>query len=211
MDDLFPDSLHPRAIGFDAIRYAVPVFFAIYPSAEDRSRVVSWQRRVCRLLASPGFTPQRPELLHISVAACGAPRRQRQPLAEALRLAAERFVCAPFDLTLEATARFGRDGRAFVAVADPAGTRAVHGLRIALADAQKPFGLNGSRAMSEPHLTLGYRDDLPDERRPVEPIRLRVDTVDLIVSWMGRAEHLHLDRWRLTDSSEPTSHADGCH
>lgn len=196
MDDLFPDSLHPEAVGFDAVPCVVPVFFAIYPMAHDLPRIAKWQRRVCQSLG-PGMVLRPPELLHISVAACGTPRQLRQPLAEALRSAAERFVFPPFDITLETTTPFG-DGRAFVAVANPAGIRAVHGLRMALAGAQKPFGLMGSRAKDTPHLTLGYCDDLPAERRPVEPIRFRVAAVDLVASHVGDSKHEHLQPWRLT-------------
>ena len=75
--------------------------------------------------------------------------------------------------------------------------RDVHGLRLALADAQKPFGLSGSRGMSEPHMTLGYRDNLPVQRQSVEPISFRVEAVDLVVSNLGHTEHLHQARWSL--------------
>lgn len=74
--------------------------------------------------------------------------------------------------------------------------RDVHGLRLALADAQKLFGLAGSRGASEPHMTLGYRDNLPVERQAVEPINFRVE-VDLVVSNFGHSEHLHIGHWLL--------------
>ena len=198
MDDLFPASLAPDAIGFDAIRHMAPTFFAIYPPAKDLPRIVEWQQRVCRQFKLPCITPRPPHLLHVSVAACGTSKQQRQPLDAALKSAAECFSCPSFELTLEVSARFGGDDRAFVVVADVAGARHVHELRLALADAQKPFGLSGSRGMSEPHLTLGYRDNLPAERRPVEPISFRVEAVDLVVSNMGHSEHLHIARWPLT-------------
>jgi RNA 2',3'-cyclic 3'-phosphodiesterase len=197
VEDLFPDSLDPRSIGFGAIRLMAPMFFAIYPLEEDLHRIVEWQHRMCRLVAPPSVDLRPPALLHISVAACGAPKQQRQPLELALRSAAQRFSCSPFELTLNATARFGKDSRAFVAVTDEASARHVHWLRLALADAQKPFGLSGARGMSEPHLTLGYRDNLPAERRPVEPICFRVEAVDLVVSDVGRSKHLHIARWPL--------------
>jgi 2'-5' RNA ligase len=198
VDDLFPGLLAPNVIGFGAIRHMAPIFFAIYPPKRDLSRIVDWQRSLCQRIEPPDVTLRPPQLLHISVALCGTPKQQRQPLEIALQSAAERFSCPSFELTLEATARFGEDGRAFVAVADAMGARHVHGLRLALADAQKPFGLSGPRGMSEPHLTLGYRDGLPAERRPVEPIRFRVDAVDLVVSNTGHSEHLHFARWLLT-------------
>jgi 2'-5' RNA ligase len=197
VNDLFPCSLAPRAIGFDVLPHVAPVFFAIYPSADDLSRVVAWQNRVCRLLEPPAIARRPPELLHISVALCGTSRRRRQPLASALRLAEERFAHPAFDLTLVALARFGADGRACVAVADAAGTRCVDDLRVALADAQAPLGLKGSRAKSEAHLTLGYRDRLPDLRREIEPMRLRVEAVDLVLSHVGESHHTRLARWRL--------------
>jgi 2'-5' RNA ligase len=174
-----------------------PTFFAIYPPAKDLPRIVEWQQRVCRQFKLPCITPRPPHLLHVSVAVCGTSKQQRQPLDAALKSAAECFSCLSFELTLEVSARFGGDDRAFVVVADVTGARHVHELRLALADAQKPFGLSGSRGMSEPHLTLGYRDNLPAERRPVEPISFRVEAVDLVVSNMGHSEHLHIARWPL--------------
>jgi 2'-5' RNA ligase len=198
VNDLFPASLQPQTLGFDAVPRAVPVFFAIYPSADELPRVAAWQRRVCQMLAAPGFTLRPSELLHVSVAACGVPRQQREPLARALQLASQRFAHPPFELTMETVTRFGAEGRAFVAVADKAGTRAVQDLRIALADAQKSVGLTSSRAMSQAHLTLGYGDGLPDGSLPVEPMRFRVGAVDLVASHVGESKHTHLGRWRLT-------------
>lgn len=197
MKDLFPDSLHPEVIGFDAIRHVAPMFFAIYPPADDLQRIVAWQQRVCRHAGLPHVVARPPALLHVSVALCGTPKQQRKPLEVALRLAGERFSCSSFELTLDVSASFGGDDRAFVAVADAAGMQSVHGLRIALADAQKPFGLSGERGMTKPHLTLGYGDDLPEEHLPIEPISLHVGAVDLVVSHVGHAEHLHVARWLL--------------
>jgi 2'-5' RNA ligase len=150
------------------------------------------------MLAAPGFTLRPPDLLHVSVAACGVPRQQREPLARALQLAAQRFAHPSFELTLEAVARFGAEGRAFVAVADKAGTRAIQDLRIALADAQQSVGLMSSRAMSQAHLTLGYGDGLPGGSLSIEPMRFRVAAVDLVASHVGESRHTHLDRWWLT-------------
>lgn len=196
-DDLFPSSLAPEAIGFDAIRSIAPTFFAIYPSAQDLPRIVEWRKRIFRQLGLSGVIPRPSEILHVSVAECGKPKQQRQPLDLALKLAAERFSYPCFELTLEASARFGSDDRALVVVADVAGMRDVHGLRLALADAQKLFGLAGSRGASESHMTLGYRDNLPVERQAVEPISFRVEAVDLVVSNFGHSEHLHIGHWLL--------------
>jgi 2'-5' RNA ligase len=197
MDDLFPNSLAPDAIGFGAVRDMAPIFFAIYPSAKDLDRIVCWQRNLCQQVEPPDITLRPPVLLHVSVAACGTPKQLRQPFEIALQSAAECFSHPSFELTLEATARFGKD-RAFVAVADATGARHVHGLRLALANAQKPFGLSGPRGMSEPHLTLGYRDNLPAQRRSVESISFRVGAVDLVVSNVGHSEHVHIAHWLLS-------------
>jgi 2'-5' RNA ligase len=195
--DLFPGSLDPRAIGFGAVRFVAPIFFAIYLPAEDQPRFVEWRRRVCCPIAPPHVELLPPSLLHISVAACGTPKQQRDPLEVALRSAAQHFSCSPFELTLRAIMRFGKGGRAFVALTDEVGARHVHRLRLALADAQRPFGLSGARGIREPHLTLGYRDDLPAERREIESISFHVNAVDLVVSDVGHSEHLHLARWLL--------------
>ncbi|MBD8898959.1 2'-5' RNA ligase family protein [Rhodanobacter sp. DHG33] len=195
MDDLFPTSLQPDAVDLDVLPHQATVFFAIYPSAEDLPRVTAWQRRIC---GRTGVALRPPRLLHVSVALCGTPRRLLQPLREALRFVAERFTSSAFELTLDtATGGFGKDGRAFVALADAAGARAVHGLRVALAEAQQHVGLVATRGMSEAHLTLGYGDGLPAERRSVEPLSFRVAAVDLVASFEGRSEHRLLERWPL--------------
>lgn len=198
MNDFFPESLKPEAIGFGALRDVVPVFFAIYPSADDLSRVLAWRKRICRERDVPSVAPRPDEILHVSVADVGVPRRLREPLEVALQLAAEGFSYPSFELTLDAVAGgFGRDGRALVALADASGTDRVNGLRVALADAQKPFGLSARRGAGVSHLTLGYGDGLPAERRPIEPITFHVGVVDLVVSNVGKSEHLHLARWFL--------------
>ena len=196
MHDLFPESFQPEALQDDILPYLRPVFFALYPAEEDRPRIAAWQKRLCAGL-SPAITQRPVELLHVSVAACGHPGRKRQSLREALRDAAQHFSFQPFDLTFEATARFSRDGRAFVAIADEASQRRVNELRTALADAQRWVGLLGSRGNQVAHLTLGYGDKLPEERRSIPPFRLHVDAVDLVMSDTGRSEHIPRDRWSL--------------
>ena len=198
MNDLFPESLDPRTLGFDALPHLVPTFFAIYPSADELPRLTAWQYRVCQMLSASGFTPRPPELLHVSVAVCGAARQQREPLHKALQLASQRFAHPRFELALNSVARFGPEGRAFVALADEAGSHAVQTLRIALADAQRSVGLTSSRAASQAHLTLGYGDGLSEGRLPIEPIRFQVGAVDLVASLVGESRHEHLARWRLT-------------
>ena len=170
MPDLFPESLDPEALRDDILPYLRPVFFALYPADEDRSRIAEWQKRHC---ASPSsaITLRPVELLHVSVAICGRPGRKRQSLRDALREAARHFSFQLFDLTFESTARFSQDGRAFVAIADEASQRRVNELRIALADAQRWAGLLGSRSHQVAHLTLGYGDDLPEDRRLISPFR----------------------------------------
>ena len=113
-----------------------------------------------------------------------------------MREAARHFSFQPFDLTFEATARFGQDNRAFVAIADESSQRRVDELRMALADAQRWAGLSGSRGSHAAHLTLGY-GDLPEERRPIPPFRFHVGAVNLVMSDTGRSEHVRLDRWLL--------------
>lgn len=182
MNDPFPESLQPEAIGFGAIRDVAPVFFALYPSADDLPRVLAWRQKACRQHGVPSVTLRPDEILHVSVAEVGVPRRLREPLEVALGLAAEGFSYRPFELTLHVlVGGFGRDGRALVA----------------LADAQKPFGLSASRGTIVPHLTLGYGDGLSAERRSIEPVSFHVEAVDLVVSNVGKSEHLHLARWVL--------------
>lgn len=196
MQDLFPDSLHSEALRDDIRPYLRLVFFAIYPADEDRLRIAELQKRLCAGL--PFAVIRRPaRLLHVSVAACGRPSRKRQSLRDALREAARHFSFEPFDLTFDTTARFGQDGRAFVAIADEASQRRINELRIALADAQRWAGLLGSRANHVAHLTLGYGDKLPDTRQPIAPFGFRVSAVDLVESKTGQSKHVRLDRWPL--------------
>lgn len=196
MQDLFPESMHPEALQGDVLPYLGPVFFAIYPADEDRPRMAEWQKRLCADLPS-AISPRPVGLLHVSVAACGRPGRKRQPLQGALREAARHFSFQPFDLAFDATARFSQDGRACVAIADEAGQRRVSELRIALADAQRWVGLLGSRGNQVAHVTLGYGDELPEERRPISPFRFHVGAIDLVMSHTGHSEHIRLDRWSL--------------
>lgn len=151
----------------------------------------------CARISSPAIRPRPVALLHVSVAVCGRPDRKRQPLQDALRDASRHFSFAPFDVTFAATTRFGGDGRAFVAIADEASQQRIDELRIALADAQRWTGLSGSRGHQIAHLTLGYGDNLPEDRRPIPPFRFHVGAVDLVMSNTGHAEHIRLDRWSL--------------
>lgn len=196
MQDLFPDSFHSEALRDDILPYLHPVFFAIYPADEDRLRIAEWQKQLCFGLRSA--IALRPlELLHVSVAECGKPKQKRKPLLDALQEVAGHFSFQPFDLTFETTARFGQDGRAFVAIADEASQQRFNELRIALADAQRWAGLLGSRGNHVAHLTLGYGDMLPEERRSIPPFRFHVGAVDLVESKTGQSEHVQRDRWLL--------------
>ena len=196
MPDLFPESLSPEALRDDIFPYLRPVFFAIYPADEDTRRFAEWQKRLCASLPSP-IAPRPVGLLHVSVAACGRPGRKRQSLQDALKEAVRHFSFESFDMTFEAIARFGEDNRAFVAIADEASQQRLNELRIALADAQRWAGLLGSRGKQVAHLTLGYGDKLPEERRSIAPFRFHVGAVDLVVSNTGQSEHIPLDRWLL--------------
>ena len=194
MQDLFPELLQPEALQDDILPFLHPVFFAIYPADEDRPRVAKWQKQLCAGLSS-AIVLRPIELLHVSVAACGRAGRKRQSLRDALHEAAQHFSFRPFDLTFEATTRFGENGRAFVAIADEASQRQIDELRIALADAQRWAGLLGSRGHQVAHLTLGYGDNLPEDRRSIPPFRFHVGAVDLVESKTGQSEHVLWDRW----------------
>lgn len=196
MQDLFPELLHPEALQDDLLPFLHPVFFAIHPADEDRLRIAEWQKRLCAGV-SPLITLRPIELLHVSVAECGKPRQKRKPLLDALREAVRHFSFQPFDLTFDTTARFGQDGHAFVAIADATSQQRVNELRVALADAQRWAGLLGSRGNHVAHLTLGYGDKLPEERRPIPPLRFHVGAVCLVESKTGQSEHVRLDRWVL--------------
>jgi len=195
--DLFPDTLQPSGVGIAGLPASVPRFFALYPGAEELPEVVERQLRLCREFApSGGIVPRPARMLHVSVALCGAPRRLRYSMEEALRRAQEAFCFPAFDMVLDSVACFGSEGTAFVAVADTKTKARVHDLRRALADAQRPFGLVGERSATVPHLTLGYTKRPLDQRDAIEPIRLRATEVCLVIS-TGHSEHECVARWPL--------------
>ncbi len=197
MPDLFPEIFEPDNIGLAGVRLYAPIFFAIYPDATVLPAILESRRRLVRELGLRKFAARPAGLLHVSIAECGKPSRLRQPLELALLAAFERFSFPAFDIRLDKRARFGVDDRAFVLVADEATQATMHGLRNALADAQQSCGLTGKRTVVVPHLTLGYCDELPDERVPVPPVTFRATAVDLVVSNQGHSEHLLLARWSL--------------
>ena len=197
MHDLFPDSLRPEALGGDLVPYLWPTFFAIYPDEHDLPRVVDWQRHVCIGRAHCVFRPA--ELLHVSVAECGKPGRRLRPLREAFEEAASHFSFPAFQVTFDAIGRFGKDGRACVALANAASQDRFDALRAALADALRHAGLFVSRGKHAAHLTLGYADGLPDGSVATEPFGFRAIALDLVASETGRSRHQHLERWPLVD------------
>ena len=194
MEDLFPETWRPESLGADAIPCIHATFFAIYPEARDLPRVVEWQRNICR---QEGAVIRPPEILHVSVAECGKSKRRLRPLPKALSEAAHHFSFPAFDLVFDSTARFGQDGRACVAVADAASQEVFGGLRIAIVDTQRRVGMFASRGKCEAHLTLGYGDGLPVERRSIEPFGFRVAAVEFVASEWGKSHHEHLVRWAL--------------
>lgn len=197
MGDLFPDTLQPAEVGIAGIPAFIPRFFALYPDVEELREIAERQLRLCHELAPSGSIIPRPSwMLHVSVALCGTPRRLRYSMEEALRRAQEAFCFPTFDVVLDSVTCFGRDGTAFVAIADTRTTELIHDLRRALADAQRPFGLVGERGTTVPHLTLGYSKRPLDQRDAIQPIRLRAKEVCLVIS-TGRSEHLCCARWPL--------------
>jgi len=180
MGDLFPETRRPESLGADAIPYMYSTFFAIYPEERDLSRVVDWQRSICRQGSVP-IAMRPPRILHVSVAECGKPKQRLRPLPDALSEAAHHFSFPAFDLVFDSVARFGKDARACVAIADAASQAIFGGLRTAIADAQRRVGIFVSRGKCEAHLTLGYGDGLPVERRSIEPFG---SVLPLSTSWL---------------------------
>jgi RNA 2',3'-cyclic 3'-phosphodiesterase len=199
LQDLFPETWREEALRAELVPYAWPTFFAVYPVGQDLPRVAAWQGTLCREHGS-SIVPRPQELLHVSIVECGRPKRKRQPLPEALAEAARHFSFAAFDLVFGSIARFGRDGRALAAIADAASQQKIRDLRVAIADAQRHAGLFVSRSAVEAHLTLGYGDGLPQERRSIPPFGFRVTAVELVASETGKSRHRQLQRWPLEES-----------
>lgn len=196
--DLFPESKQPEALGADAVPYFWSTFFAIYPAKHDLPRLVRWQRSICGQGSAP-IALTRPELLHVSVAECGNPKQKRQPWPDVLAEAVRHFSFPAFDMVFDSVARFGKDGGACVAIADAASQETFARLRVAVADAQRHAGIFISRARHAAHLTLGYGEGSPEERRNVELLTMRVVAVEFVASETGKSRHEHLERWPLSD------------
>lgn len=199
MEDLFPETWRPESLGADAISWLWVTFFAVYPAEHDLARVVDWQRSICRQEAAP-IVMRSSRILHVSVAECGKPKQRLQPLPNALAEAAHHFSFPAFELVFDSVVRFGKDGRACVAVADAASQGMFAGLRTAIADAQRRAGLFVSRGKCEAHLTLGYGDRSRVERRNIEPFGFRVGAVDFVASQWGASHHEHYERWMLDEA-----------
>jgi len=196
MGDLFPESQRPDSLGADVIPYLYSTFFAVYPEERDLPRVVDWQQSICRQSCVP-IAMRPPKVLHVSVAECGKPKQKLQPLPDALSEAARHFSFPAFDLVFDSIARFGKNGHACAAIADAASQEIFAGLRTAIADAQRRVGMFVSRGRCEAHLTLGYGDGLPVERRSIEPFAVRVAAVEFVASEWGKSHHEHLVRWAM--------------
>lgn len=173
------------------------MFFALYPGGRDLPRMVDWQRSLCRREGA-SIVPRPRELLHVSIAECGRPKRQREPLPAALAEAERHFSFPAFEMMFDSIARFGRDGGALAAIADAASQQKARDLHTAIADAQRHAGLFVSRGAFEAHLTLGYGDGLTLDRRGIPPSGFRVAAVELVVSETGKSRHRHLMRWGLS-------------
>lgn len=197
MEDLFPETWRPESLGADAIPCLWVTFFAIFPAKRDLPRVINWQRSICRREAG-AIEMRPPTVLHVSIVECGKPKQRRKPLPDALTEAARHFSFPAFDLVFDSVARFGKDGRACVAVADAASQEKIADLRTALANAQRRVGIFLPRGKCEAHLTLGYGDRCSTERRSIEPFGFRVAVVEYVASEQGKSHHEPLVRWVLT-------------
>jgi 2'-5' RNA ligase len=155
MADLFPESLRPEAIGFQVLTVLAPHFFALYPDDEAESRLRVVLSELEHMHPGNRWNRRPPGIPHLTIAEWGKPRGIHEPYEEALLKAKGRFFCPAFDVTFVNTASFA-NGTALVLEVDAASADACHRLRIALADAQRPFGLIGARARFKPHLTLAY-------------------------------------------------------
>ena len=177
MEDLFPETWRPESLGADAIPCLWVTFFAIFRAKRDLPRLINWQRSICRREAG-AIEMRRPTVLHVGIA--------------------RHFSFPAFDLVFDSVARFGKDGRACVAVADAAGQEKIADLRATLATAQRRVGIFLPRGKCEAHLTPGYGDRCSTERRSIEPFGFRVAAVEYVASEQGKSHHEPLVRWMLT-------------
>jgi 2'-5' RNA ligase len=182
-------------------------FFALKPDENATVEIV----RICerfrkshRLIGSP----IDPDEFHLTLVDMGRPERLQQSVESALVAAAEAVNIKGFEVSLDSAVRLSaaKDGNfPFVLCADNTSSSWAMKLRVAIAEAQRRFGLQVLGVSNYlPHVTLlrGNAIDTVEESMP--PIRWNAHEFVLIRSFFGQSRHEVIGRWPLIgDHAEP--------
>ena len=138
--------------------------------------------------------PSAPERWHLTLAFLGELGGPEQVHEE---LAARLAGTAPFELRLEGSGTFGRNGPVWVGVSGD--TSALHDVAADVAAAARAAGVQLERRAYKPHLTVGKRGHpTPAARAGYRGPAWRAHEVELVRSDLGRTVmHTVLERYPL--------------
>jgi RNA 2',3'-cyclic 3'-phosphodiesterase len=184
-------------------------FFALKPDDKaivEIARVGERFRKSHRLIGSPVDADE----FHLTLVDMGRPERLQQSMESALVAAADSVSVKGFEVSLDSAVRLcaAKDGNfPFVLCADNTSSGWAMKLRVAIAEAQRRFGLQVLGVSHYlPHVTLlrGNAIDTVEESMP--PIRWNAHEFVLIRSFFGQSRHEVIGRWPLlSDHSEPVA------
>jgi 2'-5' RNA ligase len=182
-------------------------FFALKPDDKatiEIARVCERFRKSHRLIGSPVDA----EEFHLTLADMGRPERLQQSLESALVAAAESVSAKSFEVSLDSAVRLSaaKDGNfPFVLCADNTSSAWTMKLRVAIAEAQRRFGLQVLGVSNYlPHVTLLRGNAIDTVAESMPPIRWNAHEFVLIRSFFGQSRHEVIGRWPLAnDHPEP--------
>jgi RNA 2',3'-cyclic 3'-phosphodiesterase len=182
-------------------------FFALKPDDKatvEIARICERFRKSHRLMG----TPVDAEEFHLTLVDMGRPERLQQPMESALVAAAESVSIKGFEVSLDSAVRLSaaKDGNfPFVLCADNTSSAWALKLRVAIAEAQRRFGLQVPGVSNYlPHVTLMRGNAIDTVAESMPPIRWNAHEFLLIRSFFGQSRHEVIGRWPLhSDQSEP--------
>jgi RNA 2',3'-cyclic 3'-phosphodiesterase len=178
-------------------------FFALKPDTKAQLEIALACERFRKSHRLIG-TPIDSDDFHLTLVDMGRPERLQLSLESALIAAAESISANGFEVSLDSAVRLSaaKDGNfPFVLCADDTSGAAAMKLRVAIAEAQRRFGLQVTGFSNYlPHVTLlrGNAIDAVQESTP--PIRWHAHEFLLIRSFFGQSRHEVIGRWPLPGS-----------
>ena len=182
-------------------------FFALKPDDKatiEIARVGERFRKSHRLIGSSVDADE----FHLTLVDMGRPERLRQSMESALIAAADSVSVKGFEVSLDSAVRLcaAKDGNfPFVLCADNASSAWAMKLRVAIAEAQRRFGLQVLGVSHYlPHVTLLRGNAIDTVEEPMPPIRWHAHEFVLIRSFFGQSRHEVIGHWPLAcDHPEP--------